>query len=191
ERGQPPLPRISFAGAERGAGGARVAAGCRFDVLGRGIGGVAHDGLVAAGAGDKVAGQTDQAIILEQQADTFLLAGVMPRLHAVQVIPADRFEGVLGERGAQEEAHLEGGNAGAQLVHHFLGNDVALLNVDLVHAGESATGKAGAGGTKYQDTKGTVQTIWHRVVTSTIESLLNGPESYPTDPALRSIVERN
>src|SRR5690606_20042814 len=84
--------------------------------------------------------------------------------------------------GAHDEAHLAGGHAGAQLVHHFLGNDVALLNVDLVHAGESATGKAGAGGTKYQDTKGTVQTIWHRVVTSTIESLLNGPESYPTDP---------
>src|SRR5690606_28244318 len=183
--GQPPLPWISFAGAERGAEVDRVAAGCRFDVLCRGIGGVAHDGLVAAGAGDKVAGQPDQAIILEHQADTFLLAGVMPRLHAVQVIPAVRFEGVLDERGAHDEVHLAGGHHGEQLISHFMGNNLALLSVDLDHSVDCATGETGASGIKYQDAKGTVQTIWHRVVTSTIERLLIGTETYPTDPALR------
>src|SRR5690606_11291040 len=146
-----------------------------------------HDFFIPAGAWNEIAGEANQQVVLEHQADAFLLAGAVPGLQAIQVIPAVGLEGILQQGRAHDETYLPLGHAGTQLVYHFLGDDVALLDINLIYTRKTATGKTSARGAKQQDTNETVQTIWHRVVTSTIESWLNGPESYPTDPALRSV----
>jgi len=46
------------------------------------------------------------------------------------------WKGVGDQRIAHDEAHLRAAHAGAQLVYHVLGNDIALLDVDLVNPGK-------------------------------------------------------
>jgi hypothetical protein len=38
-----------------------------------------------------------------------------------------------------DELHLLFAHAGAQLIDHFLGDDIALLHVDLIDTGETAS----------------------------------------------------
>ena len=83
----------------------------------------------------------------------FLLA---PLAHAVEIVPALGFEGVDDQRRAHYEAHLALGHAGLQLVDHLLRDNVALRDIDPVHAGEpqAETAAACAEGQAEQDEDG-------------------------------------
>ena len=105
--------------------------------------------LVCVGfAGNEITFKIAQQAVFEKQADAFLLAGFAARLQAVNIIPARLAEGVFDERRTHDKLDLAFGHAGAQLINHFLGDDVALLNVDFVDArevGAAAGDKQGDG----------------------------------------------
>src|SRR3990167_3669072 len=96
-----------------------------------------QNGLVAADARHKVAGQTNQLVAsIEVNAYTLLQALTATRLDAVQVVPTIGVEGVSEQGVAHDKPHLLAGHSRPQLVYHVLRNDIALLDVDFINPGE-------------------------------------------------------
>jgi hypothetical protein len=83
-----------------------------------------------------------QKVILKEHRHTFLSPFSPAWLIAVHIVPAILIKRVAHQGRAHHEYHLTLGHAGSQLIDHFLRDDVALLDVDLVHAGKLQTGKA-------------------------------------------------
>jgi len=82
--------------------------------------------------GDEITYKVGQLVVFKKQRNTFLLALFAAGLDAVDIIPAVRRESIQNERRTHDKLNLLFGHAGPQLVDHVLGDDVALLNVDLV-----------------------------------------------------------
>lgn len=85
----------------------------------------------------KIALNRSQLVILEEDGHSLLGALRAAGLHAVDIVPAVAVKGILQQGRAHNILHLATGHARAQLVHHILGDDSALLDVDFVGTREA------------------------------------------------------
>ena len=79
----------------------------------------------------------DQRVAVEENHQSRLAQHVHAVALHIGVVPARLVEGVLQQGCAQDEADLAPAHAGLELLHHFLGDDIALFHIDLVDAGEA------------------------------------------------------
>src|SRR5690606_7865410 len=100
-------------------------------------------------AGHEVAIETGQQVSLEERGAPLLTSHSPAWLIAVDVVPAVLTEGIAYQWRAHDKDDLTLGHARSQLVHHLLGDDVALLDVDLVNARELQSRDAASG--KYNE----------------------------------------
>ncbi len=83
-------------------------------------------------------------IILKKHSYPFLNSLTTTWLEAVKVIPPVLVKGIFYQGGAENEINLTFGQAGAQLVNHFLGNDITLGDIKAVNPGKGERGNTAA-----------------------------------------------
>lgn len=76
-------------------------------------------------------------IVFKKDRELSLLDQLSPLLKPVQIVPAIFMKRIADHGRAQRKAYLRTSHAGLQLVHHFLGNDITLLNLYLVEQGRN------------------------------------------------------
>lgn len=104
-------------------------------------------GAVTAGAAlalrHEGAAQARQLVAGEEYAQVLLGGFAVAIAHRVDVVPAILVKGIGQQRRTHHEFHLLAAHAWLQLVHLFLRDDVALIDIDAINPRELPVGAAG------------------------------------------------
>ena len=77
-----------------------------------------------------------ELVIFKIDRQGFLDAFTAARLKAVNIIPSILVKRIPDQGRTENKTYLALGEAGPELINHILGDDIALWNIQFVHAGK-------------------------------------------------------